>query len=142
MPGIFGMQRMKIFSCLLILMYWSLLLAWELGRKIRYPREESAYQTYSRVLGPSGALALLAVVHACSLTLGCYFLTSTGHAVVGLAVLLTAGLVAARDYARFAGGRFESGTRLQQTSERFAALVMLAAPVQLLLGRWVDHVLH
>jgi hypothetical protein len=41
-----------------MVMYWSVLFAWEISRKIRAPGEENAYVTYSRILGPGGAVAL------------------------------------------------------------------------------------
>lgn len=45
-------------TALLIVMYWSVLFAWEIARKIRAPEEENAYVTYSRILKPAGAVAL------------------------------------------------------------------------------------
>lgn len=45
-------------TALLMVMYWSVLFAWEISRKIRAPEEEDAYVTYSRILGPGGAVAL------------------------------------------------------------------------------------
>jgi 4-hydroxybenzoate polyprenyltransferase len=45
-------------TALLIVMYWSVLFAWEISRKIRAPEEENDYVTYSRILSPAGAVAL------------------------------------------------------------------------------------
>jgi 4-hydroxybenzoate polyprenyltransferase len=42
----------------LVLAGWAGFFAWEIARKIRAPEEETAYVTYSRLLGPRGAVAL------------------------------------------------------------------------------------
>jgi hypothetical protein len=54
-------------------MLWSPLLAWELARKIRSPEEETAYVTYSRLLGLVGASALTAAIQTLSFCIGFYF---------------------------------------------------------------------
>jgi 4-hydroxybenzoate polyprenyltransferase len=41
-----------------VLMLWSVMFAWEIARKIRAPRDENAYVTYSQLLGRGGAVAL------------------------------------------------------------------------------------
>ena len=123
-------------------MYWGLLLAWELGRKIRYRREESGYQTYSQIFGPLGAVALAVVVQTYSLIVGVHVYAQVGCSVLTLILLLVAYLNLCHHYARFALNRLDTGARLRVKVERFAALVMLAAPADIILGRWVEHALH
>lgn len=45
-------------------------LGWELARKIRAPADEDAYVTYSRLLGPAGAVATTAAVQGIGVALG------------------------------------------------------------------------
>jgi len=45
-------------SLLLVGAYWALFFAWEISRKVRSREEEDAYVTYSRLLGPRGAVLL------------------------------------------------------------------------------------
>jgi len=54
----------------LLIIYWAPLFAWEIARKIRAPREEDAYVTYSRLLGPGGAVLLAAAAQTLALGLG------------------------------------------------------------------------
>ncbi len=49
---------------------WAGLFAWEIARKIRAPEEETAYVTYSRLLGPRGAVLLAASAQTLSVGLG------------------------------------------------------------------------
>jgi 4-hydroxybenzoate polyprenyltransferase len=45
-------------SLLLILVYWLLFFAWEISRKIRAPKDENAYVTYSRIFGRKRAVVI------------------------------------------------------------------------------------
>jgi hypothetical protein len=54
----------------LIIIYWAPVFAWEIARKIRSPREEDAYVTYSGLLGPVGAVLLAAAAQTLALGLG------------------------------------------------------------------------
>jgi 4-hydroxybenzoate polyprenyltransferase len=47
-------------TILLIVMYWSMLFAREIARKIRSREEENAYVTYSQILGRKGAVLVAA----------------------------------------------------------------------------------
>ena len=49
---------------------WAGFFAWEIARKIRAPGEETAYVTYSRLLGVEGSVALAAAAQTLSLGLG------------------------------------------------------------------------
>jgi 4-hydroxybenzoate polyprenyltransferase len=57
-------------TALIVALFWSSLLAWELARKIRAPRDENAYVTYSRLFGPRGACALVLLVQLLGLAAG------------------------------------------------------------------------
>ncbi len=58
---------------LLMAMYWSMALAWELARKIRCREEENAYVTYSQLFGRVGAVALVWTLQTIPLGIGIYF---------------------------------------------------------------------
>lgn len=49
---------------------WAGFFAWEIARKIRAPEEETAYVTYSRLLGVEGSVALAASAQTLSVGLG------------------------------------------------------------------------
>jgi len=53
----------------LILSFWASLFAWEIARKIRSPREEDAYVTYSQIFGRTGAVAIAAFAQLAALVL-------------------------------------------------------------------------
>jgi 4-hydroxybenzoate polyprenyltransferase len=57
-------------SLLAVVLHWLPLLGWEISRKIRSREEEDAYVTYSRLVGPAGAVTLAALAQALALALG------------------------------------------------------------------------
>jgi 4-hydroxybenzoate polyprenyltransferase len=75
-------------TLLLIIMFWSMLFAWEVSRKIRAPEEETAYVTYSRILGRPGAVLLAAGPQTASFVIGLYFYRSLALSPVFLALLV------------------------------------------------------
>jgi 4-hydroxybenzoate polyprenyltransferase len=75
-------------TLLLILMFWSMLFAWEVSRKIRAPEEETAYVTYSRILGRPGAVLLAAGPQTASFVIGLYLYKSLALSPVFLALLV------------------------------------------------------
>jgi heme O synthase-like polyprenyltransferase len=58
---------------LYLLMIWFSILAWELSRKIRAADEETAYVTYSQILGRPGAIAATLSVQTVSFMIGLFF---------------------------------------------------------------------
>jgi hypothetical protein len=58
---------------LYLLMIWFSILAWELSRKIRAAEEETAYVTYSQILGRPGAIAATLSVQTVSYITGLFF---------------------------------------------------------------------
>lgn len=66
-----GAERVRwIPSLLPVAAYWAATFAWEIARKIRSRQEENAYVTYSRLLGPGGAVGLAAAAQAVPLVAG------------------------------------------------------------------------
>ena len=66
-------------TLLLIVMFWAMLFAWEVARKIRSPEEENAYVTYSRILGRPGAVLLAGGAQTVSFVIGLYFFKTFSH---------------------------------------------------------------
>jgi 4-hydroxybenzoate polyprenyltransferase len=124
---------------LVVGMYWALLLAWELARKVRYRREESGYQTYSRIFGPFGAAALSFSVQSLAFGAGIY-LVYTGRLSSFCLILLVAAYVwLLRGYTRFLLRKVTSGQSLRITAEQFSALIMSAAPTEFILQMVKSH---
>jgi 4-hydroxybenzoate polyprenyltransferase len=109
-----------------IAMFWGLIFAWETGRKIRAPEEETDYVTYSRIFGAKRAPLLPAAALTVSFGLGVWF-AWTLH----LSPLLPVVLVLAWTYAMTALSRFVSapspGTSRLRPRIETASLVLYAA---------------
>jgi 4-hydroxybenzoate polyprenyltransferase len=107
-------------------MGWSALLGWELARKIRAPAEETAYVTYSRLLGPAGAVAAAAAAQGLAVLLGLHlavrFRLPPWHPVV----LVGAWLLCVAAYARFLRRPDPSTSRLRPYAAAFVFAVLLA----------------
>lgn len=74
-------------SLLLVGAYWALFFAWEISRKVRSREEEDAYVTYSRLLGPRGAVLLAGGAQALATGAGLHLVRAHG-----LSWVLAAGL--------------------------------------------------
>ncbi|MGR9037337.1 MAG: hypothetical protein ACU83O_12240, partial [Gammaproteobacteria bacterium] len=62
-----------LFVMLYLLMIWCGILGWELSRKVRAAEEETAYVTYSQLLGRPGAVVATLLVQTLSATIGVFF---------------------------------------------------------------------
>lgn len=112
-------------SLLAVGLYWALVFAWEISRKIRSREEENAYVTYSRLLGPNGAVLLAATAQTLALAAALY-LVGAHRLSWAFAVALAAGWIAAlRDHARFLlrPGPQTSSLRPSAEASLFGALV-------------------
>lgn len=96
---------------------WAGFFAWEIARKIRAPGEETAYVTYSRLLGPRGAVMLAASAQTLSVGLGLW-LWARHELSPAFAVLATAGyLVAVGGHVRFLRAPGPGTSRLRPFAE-------------------------
>ena len=111
---------------LLVLQYWAMSFSWEIARKIRSSRQESAYMTYSRILGVRGAVTLAVSGQLIATAVGVWFVFSQSFSWIYMAVLLfglSAALVSAARFHRFP----DSGTfHLRPPAEKFMISVMVA----------------
>jgi len=105
------------------------ILGWELARKIRAPEEESAYVTYSQILGPAGAVAAAGSAQGIAVLLGFYLCVAAGLPAIYPAVLAGAWLLCAAAYLRFLRRPSARTSRLKPVAAAFAFAVLV---VQLL----------
>ena len=111
----------------IILMYWCMFFAWEIARKIRSREEENDYVTYSRLLGPAGAVALAAGTQTATLLIGI-------HLIVRLSLPLSSTLILSAGYFMVMAGHVRflvrpgPGTsKLRLFAEGYILAVMAAA---------------
>lgn len=107
-------------------MVWFALLGWELARKIRAPEEETAYVTYSRLLGPAGAVAAAAAAQGLAVLLGVWLAVRFRLPPWHPAALAGAWLLCAAAYARFLRRPAASTSRLRPFAAAFVFAVLLA----------------
>jgi 4-hydroxybenzoate polyprenyltransferase len=111
--------------------FWMITAAWEIARKVRHPAQETAYQTYSKVLGwrlaaflpvlfGGGGVACLVVVARLA-----------GLGWILPAVLVAGWLPLAMGVARFEVAPSERGARLQPLVETLGLVASLGMPIAL-----------
>ncbi len=86
---------------LIAIAYWAAVFGWEIARKIRAPEGETAYVTYSRLLGLRGAVALAAGAQTLSIAAGLSLIAFHGARGWSAVPLLAGALVAAIGHLRF-----------------------------------------
>lgn len=122
-------------TLLLIVMFWAMLFAWEVARKIRSPEEETAYVTYSRILGRPGAVLLAGGAQTVSFIIGIYFYTSLTMSLVFLAVLTIGYVRTAWAHLRFLAVPGPATSKLKPYAEHYTLMTALAGLMDYL-ARW------
>ncbi len=84
-----------------VALVWSLFFAWEIGRKIRSAEEETAYVTYSRVLGRRTATLVVLAAVFLSASLAVHLVIAVGLHWAALTVVAVAASVATLRLVRF-----------------------------------------
>jgi hypothetical protein len=110
----------------LIALYWAPLFAWEIARKIRAPREEDAYVTYSRLLGPVGAVVLASAAQTVALGLAVYLGRVHDFHPAWLACAGSGWAIAQAAHLRFLLRPHARSSRLRPFAELFLMAVLLA----------------
>lgn len=115
-------------------MFWSLVLAWELSRKIRSREEENEYVTYSQIFGRVPAALITLAVQSVAAWLGIRFAFAYQFAPVSVMILGAGYALALLAAIRFVVASSPRTSRLKPFSEAYTVLVFLAIIV--------DHALH
>ena len=109
-----------------VAMIWAAVLGWELARKIRAPEAETAYVTYSQILGPAGSVAAAAAAQAIAVLLGVHLYAELELPALYPAVLAGAWLACLAAYARFLLHPSARTARLKPVAAAFAFTVLAA----------------
>ena len=117
------------FLIILLVEYWFLFLSWEISRKIRYPREETEYITYSRIFGYRRAAFIAFTVQSVSFAVACYLYTIIGISAVYLIIVMAGYLILVFGYAKFLLNKMSTGIKLRTMAETYAIIMMLATIV-------------
>jgi hypothetical protein len=119
-----------------IVQIWSALFSWEIARKIRSPEEETAYVTYSRILGPAGAVALAGGAQTLALAGGVYLYFDLSLSPAFLALSAAGYAQALWVHARFLRSLGpEASRQIRPGTERFCLAVIAAHILEHLLLR-------
>lgn len=113
-----------------VVMLWATYAAWEIARKTRRPGDETRYVTYSRLLGPAGAVLAAGLMQALAagiaIHLGVALRLSWGYLALVLAGL---GVALAADI-RFLATADPRVRRLRPFAEVFAAAMLAAQALE------------
>jgi len=109
-----------------VIALWTAMEAWEVGRKIRAPADETEYVTYSRLLGVRGAVSVSIVLRtvAAAVAIGLGFIVG-GSAIQIVLTAVGYGLALAMDLRFVARPSYET-CRCRAAAELFGALFLLA----------------
>jgi 4-hydroxybenzoate polyprenyltransferase len=123
-------------TLLLIVMFWSMLFAWEVARKIRAPEEETAYVTYSRIMGRPGAVLLAGGAQTVSFVIGLYLYKSLAMSPMFLALLVIGYGRTVWAHLRFLLHPSPLTSKLKSYAEQYPLTLALAVALDYLV-RWV-----
>jgi 4-hydroxybenzoate polyprenyltransferase len=116
-------------------MFWLLLLSWELARKIRYPEEETAYITYSKIFGLQNAIIILYVIQLITVLIAVYFYLVLELSNIYLITLIIALFYITHCYIKFSHRKYSSGIQLKISAEIFASVNMVIIIIECFLNR-------
>jgi len=119
---------------LVILMFWAMVFAWEISRKIRSREEENDYVTYSQLLGRVGSVITAAGAQTLTFLLALHFyhFYSLSRA---FAVILVIGYAATMfGHVRFIVRPSFKTSQLKPFAERYILCVLLSFVVDLILS--------
>jgi 4-hydroxybenzoate polyprenyltransferase len=108
------------------IMYWCVLASWEVSRKIRAAEDETAYVTYSRVLGIRGAVLAAATLQTIAFGTGlCLAITASVGPLYYVLVSAGYALVLA-SHVKFTAKPSSHTNGLRRAAEVYAAMIFLA----------------
>jgi len=113
-------------TILAIAMFWSLVLSWELSRKIRSQEEENDYVTYSQIFGRVPATLIVLAVQSVAAWLGIRFAVVYQFAPVAVVILCIGYVVVLFVAIRFIATPSPRSSQLRPWSEAYTLLVFMA----------------
>jgi 4-hydroxybenzoate polyprenyltransferase len=102
---------------ILVLLFWSPVLGWEIERKIRVPREENAYVTYSKIFGAQDAVLFALAAQTLGVLAGARLYWSHGFSTAFLATIAVGYVVTLLAYRRFLARPSARTARLAPVAE-------------------------
>jgi len=133
----FGPPKVDGRTIALLLGLWLPWTAWETSRKIRVPADETAYETYSKVLGWRAAALVPAACVLASLALLTPVLRSAGLGGIPLALLFTSGALVVLTCLRFRFKPSRERARLRPFVDVYGTTVNLGIVIGLALQEGV-----
>ncbi|MGR9073234.1 MAG: hypothetical protein ACU833_09245 [Gammaproteobacteria bacterium] len=113
-------------TLLFVAMLWLAGFAWEISRKIKGPKEENEYVTYSRIWGPKKAVAVAWGAQTAAALIAYVFYRVFDLPPVFNAILLAGYLPASWRYSRFLLTAGRHSSRFRPYSETFMIALLLA----------------
>lgn len=113
-------------TSLAVMMFWCLLLGWELARKIRSREEENDYVTYSQIFGRVPATLITWAVQTVPLVIGIVLARTIQVSLIYYLLLVTAYGVVAVGHVRFMLWPSPRTSQLRRPAELYTMLVVVA----------------
>jgi 4-hydroxybenzoate polyprenyltransferase len=111
---------------LLVIMFWAMFFAWEIGRKIRSKEEENEYVTYSQIFGRNGAVLVTGGAQTITFIIALYFLQTLSLSWVFVAILATGYALTMWAHLRFVLKPNPATSKLRSFGERYIVSVFVA----------------
>ena len=111
---------------LLVIMFWAMFFAWEIGRKIRSKEEENEYVTYSQIFGRNGAVLVTGGAQTITFIIALYFLQTLSLSWVFVAILATGYALTMWAHLRFVFKPNPVTSKLRSFGERYIVSVFVA----------------
>jgi 4-hydroxybenzoate polyprenyltransferase len=118
---------------LLIIMFWAMVFAWEISRKIRCKEEENEYVTYSQLLGRIGAVMVAGGAQTITFVIGCYFYVALSLSWAYLAILSIGYVITMVAHLRFVVFPNPKTSKLKPFAERYIIFVLIAHVINIIL---------
>lgn len=111
---------------LLVVMFWAMFFAWEIGRKIRSKEEENEYVTYSQIFGRNGAVLVTGGAQTITFIIALYFLQTLSLSWVFVVILATGYALTMWAHLRFVFKPNPVTSKLRSFGERYIVSVFVA----------------
>ncbi|MDH3216799.1 MAG: hypothetical protein OEN01_10970 [Candidatus Krumholzibacteria bacterium] len=124
-----------LYSLLAIALYWAPSFAWEIARKIRASEEETAYVTYSQILGRRGAVLTAGGAQTLALAIGLYLYRTLELSGFFAVILLLGYGIVVWGHARFLLNPNPMTSKLRPFAEGYMFAIFAASLLEHVIGR-------